>query len=45
MLHTWQNATYLADLNFGKSLEKVWKKFGKSKKDLVFSKMTGRLLE
>jgi hypothetical protein len=41
MLHTWQNAAYLGDLNFGK---KFGKKFGKGENDLVFWKMTGRLL-
>jgi hypothetical protein len=31
MLHTWQNAAYLGDLNFGKRFgEKVGKKVGKS---------------
>jgi hypothetical protein len=34
MLHAWQNAAYLGDLNFGKM-------FGKSENDLVFWKMTG----
>jgi hypothetical protein len=27
MLHTWQNAAYLGDLNFGKKVwGKIWKK-------------------
>jgi hypothetical protein len=33
MLHTWQNAAYLGDLNFEKMFGK---KFGKSENDLVF---------
>jgi hypothetical protein len=41
MLHTWQNAAYLGDLNSG---NKFGKKFGKSENDLVFWKMTGRSL-
>ncbi len=41
MLHTWQNAAYLGDLNFGKEFgekfrKKFGKKFGKSENDLVF---------
>jgi hypothetical protein len=34
MLHTWQNAAYLVDLNFGKKFgEKFGEKFGKCQND------------
>jgi hypothetical protein len=37
MLHTWKNAAYLGDLNFGKTFGKTFgEKFGKSENDLVF---------
>jgi hypothetical protein len=37
MLHTWQNAAYLGDLNFGKTFGKQFgKKFGKCENDSVF---------
>ncbi len=46
MLHTWPNAAYLGDLNFGKKFgKKVWKKVWKMSKWLwIFLKMTGRSL-
>jgi hypothetical protein len=45
MLHTWQNAAYLGDLNFGEKFGIFFGNFfGKSDYDLVFWQMTGRLL-
>jgi hypothetical protein len=49
MLHTWQNAAYFGNINFGKKVwiffwKTVWIFFGKSEDDFVFWKMTGRSL-